>query len=79
MSFAGNDGEILYLIQTNGSSQSRILRDLSGGKLGNDVEAISQFTSPSNAAFDDIFAADENTAMVVGDVTGGQGFIGLVA
>lgn len=79
MSFAGNDGEILYLIQTNGSSQSRILRDLSGGRLASDCEVISDFTSPANAGFNDIFAADENTVMVVGDVTGGQGFIGLVA
>ncbi len=79
LAFGGPDGDVLFIIQTNGSSQSRVLQDLSGGMVGNDVYIVSQFTSPTNATFDAIAVADENTAMVVGGVTGGQGFIGLVS
>lgn len=79
LAFAGDDGEVLFVLQTNGSSQSRVLRDLSGGRLGNDVEAISAFTSPANSTFNAVAAADHNTAMVAGAVNSTYGFLGLAS
>jgi hypothetical protein len=79
LAFGGPDGEVLFILQTNGSSQSRVLLDLSGGMLGNDVAILGSFTSPANATFNALAVADENTAMVVGDVQSGQGMIALVA
>lgn len=79
LAFAGDDGELLYLIQSNGSSQSRILRDHSGGQVGNDVEVIGAYTDPANSTFNALAMADLNTGMLIGDVNGGQGYIGLLA
>lgn len=79
MAFAGNDGEVLFVLQTNGSSQSRLLRDLSGGYLGNDVEIVSSFTSPANSTFNAVDAADPQTAMIVGDVNATYGAICLAS
>ncbi|MBZ0281030.1 MAG: hypothetical protein K8L97_09830 [Anaerolineae bacterium] len=81
MAFAGYEGAVLYFNHVNGSTQSRIYRDLSGGKLATDVEGIGDYTNPANASFNAIAAPvhDVNTLMIVGDLTGGQGFIGLAA
>lgn len=81
LAFAGPDGCVLWLAQTNGSSQSRILRDLSGGKLGLDVEIIGGFTSPANSTFNAIAAGagNCNNLMVVGDINTSQGYLGSVA
>lgn len=79
LGFGGQDGEVLFIVQTNGSSQSRILRDHSGGYLGSDVEIISTFTSPANSTYNAVTVADENTALVVGDVNSTYGTIVLVS
>lgn len=79
MAFAGPDGDVLYIAESNGSSQSRLVRDLSGGMFGNDAEILGSYTDPANSTYNQIAAADVNTAMVIGDVNTSQGFIGLVA
>lgn len=81
IAFGGFEGAVMFFVHSNGSSQSRLLRDLSGGEMSVDVEAISTYTSPTNATFNAIAVPkhDVNTCMVVGDATGGQGFIGLAA
>ena len=77
--FVRPDGLIMYVIQTNGSSQSRILRDMSGGKLGPDVDVLGGFTSPANSTINAIAPSSENYALCVGEVNTSQGFIGQVA
>lgn len=71
--FAGYEGEIMYVIQTNGSSQSRLLRDFSGGKMAGDVEILGSFTSPTNATYNALAVpapvAGMNCVVVVGDVS----------
>jgi len=79
MAFGGPCGEILFFVETNGSSQSRIAIDYSGGRFGADVLRLGSFTDPANSTINALAAADENTCMAVGDVNGGQGYIGLVA
>ena len=79
LAFAGYEGAVLYIAQTNGSTQSRILRDLSGGFLGQDVQILGSFAAPANSSINALAAADINTVMAVGDVNGGQGYIELVS
>lgn len=79
MGFAGWGGQYLYVAQTNGSTQSRILRDHSGGALDYDTEIVGTFTSPANASINALAIGGLNTVMAFGDVSGGQGFIELAA
>lgn len=81
LAFGGYNGSILWVAQTNaGATGSRILRDFSGGKLGNDTEVIGGFTDPTNATFNAIAAPrwDANTCVVVGD-NSTTSFLGLVS
>lgn len=77
--FAGYRGEVMFVIQTNASSNSRVLRDLSGGAMGNDVEIIGDFTSPANNKMNSIAPASVNEAITVGEVVNSYGWIGKVA
>jgi hypothetical protein len=81
LAFGGYEGNVLWVAQTNaGVTGSRIIRDFSGGKLGNDCEVIGSFTSPTNATYNAIGAVryDVNTLVVVGD-NSTTSFIGLVS
>jgi len=77
--FAGFRGAVLFVVQTDGSSQSRVLRDLSGGNLGQDVEIFGSFTSPATNVINAIVAPDENTAYVAGEALSSFGYLGKVA
>jgi hypothetical protein len=77
--FADPGGQIMYVIQTNTATKSRILRDLSGGNMANDVELVGSYLSPGNGSFSSIAVADINTAVVVGAVQGGFSYIGKVS
>lgn len=77
--FAGYKGEVMFVIQTNAASNSRVLRDLSGGAMGNDVEVIGDFTSPANNKMNSIATANVNEAVTVGEVVNSYGWIGKVA
>ncbi len=79
ITFAGPMGCTFWAIQSNGSSQSRVLVDRSGGFMSNFAVAIGTFTSPANAAFTAFAVIDPNTAMVVGNVQDSVGFIGSIA
>lgn len=79
LAFAGPNGDVLYVVETNASTQSRVSIDLSGGRFGQDLLPIGTFTAPANATIDAIAAADPYTAMCVGPVETGQGFIGLIS
>lgn len=79
LQFSGHEGQFLWLLQTNGSAQTRILRDRSGGYAGADVEIVSTYTGVANSGMNSIAASDPTTAVVVGEVNSAQGFIGRVA
>jgi hypothetical protein len=79
MQFWGERGELLFVVQTNGSSQSRIIRDLSGGKMGSDIEIIGTFTAPANSVINSIAVSHNNHALVVGEVNAATGYIGKVS
>lgn len=76
LKFIGLRGTMLYMIQTNTSGNSRVLRDVSGG--GGQWEVVGGFTSPGNFGFNSIAPANINTAMVVGEVHETYGYIGKV-
>lgn len=79
LQFTGFRGQILFIIQTNASSLSRILIDRSGGALGNaQVSPIGTELSPANQGLNSIAVADGQHAITVGEVDGSQGFIGVV-
>lgn len=76
--FVGPLANTLYISQANAAGASRILRDLSGGALGNQVEEVSTYDSPGNGGYNSIAGGNENFIMVVGEVEATYGFIGQV-
>jgi len=78
LQFAGYRGDVLFMVQTNGSAQSRILRDLSGGAAGADVEIIGNYTQPANSGVNSIALTSQNFGLVVGEINSSQGYIGKV-
>ena len=78
MNFAGYQGNTLYVVQTNGDSESQVLRDFSGGNLGNDIEIIGDFTTPSNFKYNSIAPANVNMAITVGEVHETYAFVGMI-
>lgn len=79
LAFGGPNGEFLYIVESNASPASRIIRDHSGGYCGPDCESLGTFTSPTNASLNALAAADHYTVMGVGDVSASQGYIELAA
>lgn len=79
LAFGGPKGIHLFAIQHNvAGTKSRVLRDLSGGALGYNVEVIGSYDSPANSLMNSIAPSDANTAMTVGELDGGFGFVGKV-
>lgn len=78
LQFAGIFGDMLFVVQTNANGDSRVLRDLSGGALGDDVEIIGSFDFPANNGINSIAPANQNAAVTVGEVAGSFAFIGRV-
>jgi len=79
LDFAGPNGDVLFIVQTNASTQSRVVVDYSGGYFGQDIRAYGSFTDPGNPTIDHIAAADHNTAIAVGPVQSSQGYIERIA
>lgn len=79
MQFAGWKGDCLLIIQNDINGYSRILRDISGGALGNQVEEIGYFTQPSQNGIVSIAMADINTGLCVGNIHETYGFIGKLS
>lgn len=76
--FSGYEGQFCWLLHTNGSSQTRVLRDRSGGYGGPDVQIVSHYTDPANSGINSIAASDPTTAVCVGEIHSTKGFIGRV-
>jgi hypothetical protein len=78
LAFAGRDGAFLYIVQTNGSTQSRILRDIFGGRGGsNSIEIVGSYTSPANSSINAIITNEylPNTAYAFGDANSSNRYI----
>lgn len=76
MGFAGYQGNQLYYIQTNANGYSRVMRDLSGGFIAGQTEAIGNYTTPSNFKYNSIAMANVNFGVVVGQIHETYGYIG---
>lgn len=78
MSFAGYQGNTLFVVQNDTNGYSRILRDFSGGHLGNDAEIIGDFVTPGNFGINSFQAANVNMGIGVGNLHPTYAFIGMV-
>lgn len=79
LQFAGLWGSVLFIIQSNVAGNTRVLRDLSGGALGVNVEVVGDFTSPVNNGMNSIAPVNLNTAIVGGEVDNTYAFIGKIS
>lgn len=76
LQFAGPFGSVLFVVQSDANANSRVLRDMSGGALGVNVEIVGGFSVPGNNGINSIAPADPNTALCVGEVDGSFAYIG---
>lgn len=80
MQFAGLFGSVLFFVQTNAASDSRVQRDISGGYLTvAQCEIIGSYVFPANNKINSIAPANINVALTVGDIAGTSGFIGKLS
>jgi hypothetical protein len=78
--FADVRQQIMFVVQSNAATQSRVLVDYSGGQMAKWATAFgATFTSPANSIINSIAPVSANFAMTVGEPNGGQGFIGKIA
>jgi hypothetical protein len=71
--FAGDNGDVLWNLHNDAGPRGRVLRDLSGGGGGADVEVVVGYTDIVTAGIElnTIAACDANTAWAAGEVQGG--------
>lgn len=74
--FAGTLGCTMWVVQTNGSSQSRVLVDYSGGNGNAYAIAWGTFTAPANSGLVRVAPTGMNHAITAGAVNTGAGFVG---
>jgi hypothetical protein len=77
----GNDYErhTLMFIQTDASSDSRIMIDRSGGNLGANAVGLGSFASPVNNGYNSIAPASVNYALFAGEIVSTYAFIGRLS
>jgi len=71
--FAGDNGDVLWILHNDAGPRGRILRDLSGGNGGSDVIVEVGYTDivAAGVQLNTIAACDANTAFAGGEVSGG--------
>lgn len=78
--FVGHNGDVMYIAQTNeGGTRFRMLRDLSGGAGGLDVELVNDFASAPGGVARAFAPAHPNLGLVFGTVSGTYALIGKVS
>lgn len=77
VAFGGFKGNTFWIIQSRADGKSRVLRDLSGGAAGQQIEVIGSFDSPTNNGINSIAVANDNYFLTVGELVGGYGWIGV--
>lgn len=78
LGFVGYRGDHLWVVQSSPAATSRLLRDFSGGNLGNDVEIVGSFVSPSNFGFNSIAMVNVNYGIVGGNIHETYGYLGNI-
>ncbi len=76
--FAGYQGNQMWYIQTNAASLSRVMRDLSGGYIAGNTEAIGNYTTPSNFKYNSLAMANVNMGLVAGNLHESYGYMGML-
>lgn len=73
LDFAGFNGDVLWILHNDAGPRGRILRDLSGGYGGSDVEVAVGYTDlvAAGVQLNALVACDENVAWAAGEVSGG--------
>ncbi len=69
---------VMWVVQTDSSSDSRVIRDVSGGFMTDFATAIGTFSSPANNTINAIAPFWANYALTVGEPQSSQGFIGII-
>lgn len=78
MAFSDPKGATFWVAQTNGSSQSRILIDRSGGAMSEYAVEIGTYTSPTNAIINAVAPANIDFALTAGEEVSSNGFLGRI-
>jgi hypothetical protein len=77
--FVPNDRQpVMFVVQTNAATESRVLVDYTGGAMGNWTLPIGSFTDPVNSVINSIAPANVNFALTAGEVDVTNGFVGQV-
>jgi hypothetical protein len=73
-------GDVMYILHNDSGPRGRVLRDLSGGYGGGDVEVVVTYTELVAAGIDlnAIACCNENTVIVAGENSGGYPMVALV-
>lgn len=79
LAFAGFKGNVMFIVQSRADGKSRVLRDLSGGAAGTQIEIVASYDSPTQNGINSIAPANENFAMTAGELVGGYGWLGIVS
>lgn len=78
IAFADVRGTLFSVVQSNASTQSRVLWDVSGGNMADWAVSIGTFTSPTNSIINAIAPVSVNFALTCGEVSAAVGFIGSI-
>lgn len=79
LQFVGIKGDTLMFIQTDASSDSRIMTDRSGGNLGANAVSNGAFSTPTNNGYNTIAPASPNYALFGGEIESTYAFIGRLS
>lgn len=78
IAFADARGTLFSVVQSNASTQSRVLWDVSGGNMADWAISVGTFTSPGNSIINAIAPISVNFALTCGEPVSSQGFIGSI-
>lgn len=78
LAFSDAKGATFWVVQSNGSSQSRVLIDRSGGALATYAVEVGTYTSPTNAIINAIAPAHIDFALTAGEEVSSNGFLGRI-
>ena len=80
LQFSGYNGDVMFIIQSNSAvDRFRVLRDLSGGAGGGDVELVNDFEGAPGGLFRSFAPANPNLGLGFGTVSGSYALIGKVS
>lgn len=78
LAFSDAMGATFWVVQSNSTTQSRVLIDRSGGRMGVNAVAIGTFTDPANALILTIAPAHVDYGLTGGEPVSSNGFLGKI-